>query len=178
MITESSTLPDVAFEVCTALDSAGFTGVLTGGSAATFHAPSAYQSKDLDFVLTIQGQGGEQALKSIGFRRKSDFYVHDRTHLTLDFPRGPLAIGDGLVTKWNTERRDTALLHVLSPTDSRRDRLASFLFWNDFVGLEQALAVANAKPLEIQFDRIRDWCGREGHAEKFEVFATRLKRAR
>ncbi len=35
MITETSTLADVAFEVCTALDEAGFVAVLTGGSAAT-----------------------------------------------------------------------------------------------------------------------------------------------
>lgn len=174
MITGSSSLSDVAFEVCTALDSAGFTGVLTGGSAATFHAPAAYQSKDLDFVLAIQGKGGEEALKSIGFRRKGDFYVHDRTHLTLDFPRGPLAIGDDLVTKWDTEKKGKALLHVLSPTDSCRDRLASFLFWNDFAGLEQALAVAAAKPT-VELDVIRDWCIREGHEEKFEVFAARLK---
>lgn len=54
MITTSSSLTDVAFAVCTALHRAGYTSVLTGGSAATFYAPTAYQSKDLDFVITLQ----------------------------------------------------------------------------------------------------------------------------
>lgn len=178
MISETSTLSDVAFEVCTALDAVGFVSVLTGGSAATFHAPDAYQSDDLDFVLTLQGKGGEQALESIGFRRRGNFYVHDRTHLTLDFPPGPLAIGEDLVTRWNTARRKgkpPGLVHVLTPTDSCRDRLASFLFWNDFSGLEQALAVARAKPGEVDLGLVSDWCLREGHPEKFELFATRLK---
>jgi len=31
--------------------------VLTGGSAATFYAPHAYQSDDLDFVITLRGNG-------------------------------------------------------------------------------------------------------------------------
>ncbi len=178
MITEVSTLTDIAFEVCTALDSAGFVGVLTGGSAATFHAPEAYQSKDLDFVLTLRGKGGERALEAIGFHRNGAFYLHDRTHFTLDFPSGPLGVGDELVTTWDTERRrgrPPMVLHVLSPTDSCRDRLASFLFWNDFAGLEQALHVATAKPTQVDLELIRDWCGREGQTKKFEIFAARLQ---
>ena len=41
VINASSTLVEVAFEVCTALDASGYTAVLTGGSAATFYAPAA-----------------------------------------------------------------------------------------------------------------------------------------
>jgi hypothetical protein len=67
VITALSTLTDIAFAVCTALERAGFVAVLTGGSAATFYAPDAYQSKDLDFVITLRGQAGEEALKAIGF---------------------------------------------------------------------------------------------------------------
>ena len=176
MISASSTLPEVAFEVCTALDRAGFVAVLTGGSAATYYAPKAYQSKDLDFVLTLRGEAGEQALASIGFKREGDFYVHERSPFPLEFPPGPLAIGEDLVTTWTTVRRKGRVLHVLSPTDSCRDRLASYLFWNDFSGLEQALAVRRAQRARVDLRAVRAWCRREGHEKKYELFSSRLSR--
>ena len=106
MIGPNTSLPDVAFAVCTALHRAGFTVVLTGGSAATFYAPEAYQSKDLDFVVTLKGTAGEAALLFLGFERKGDFYVHEHSPLSLDFPPGPLGIGEDLITSWLTVRRD------------------------------------------------------------------------
>lgn len=66
------------------------------------------------------------------------------------------------------------MLYVLSPTDSCRDRLASFLFWNDFSGLEQALAVFHARANEVDLNVIQDWCRREGHSQKFGLFASRI----
>jgi hypothetical protein len=42
VITAQTPLVDVAFEVCTALDVAGYVAVLTGGSAATYYVPSQY----------------------------------------------------------------------------------------------------------------------------------------
>ena len=176
MIGPKSSLADVAFAVCTALDRAGFTVVLTGGSAATFYAPEAYQSKDLDFVITLKGTAGEAALESIGFKRKGQFYVNEGLPFSLDFPPGPLGIGADLITSWNTVQRNREILRVLSPTDSCRDRLASFLFWNDFSGLEQAIAVFQARRNEIDLNKIEEWCRREGHQEKFATFAARLSR--
>lgn len=102
MITAATSLTDVAFAVCTALDRAGYITVLTGGSAATFYAPAAYQSKDIDFVITLQGKTGEEALASVGFKRQGDFYEHPDSPFPLEFPPGPLAIGEDLVTKWST----------------------------------------------------------------------------
>ena len=55
-IDATSTLVDVCFTVCTALSESDITAVLCGGSAATFYAPQAYQSKDADFVITVRGE--------------------------------------------------------------------------------------------------------------------------
>lgn len=175
MIAPSSTLADVAFAVCTALERAGYHVVLTGGSAATFYAPDAYQSDDIDFVITRRGHAGEEALASLGYVRKGDFYKHPDSRYPLEFPNGPLAVGDDLITTWKTVRRRGEVLHVLSPTDSCRDRLASFLFWNDFSGLEQALAVFRACPKQVDLELIEDWCRRERHPEAFAVFAARVR---
>jgi hypothetical protein len=156
------------------LDRKGFHAVLTGGSAATYYAPEAYQSGDLDFVITLKGTGGEAALAELGFIRKGDFYRHPRSQFLLEFPKGPLAVGDDSIKSWSTVRRDDEVLYVLSPTDSCRDRLASFLFWSDFSGLEQALAVFHARAQEVDLNVIEDWCRREGHSQKFGLFASRI----
>lgn len=174
MIGPKSTLTDVAFAVCTALQQLSITAVLTGGSAATHYAPDAYQSRDLDFVLTIQAPGGAAELRKLGFTESGQVYRHPESHFTLDFPRGPLAVGDELITEWRTERRAGRVLHVLSPTDSCRDRLASFLFWKDFSGLEQALAVAAAQRRKVDLEKLEAWCRKEGHPEKFKLFKSRL----
>jgi hypothetical protein len=175
VITSTSTLIDVAFAVCTALENEGFVVVLTGGSAATFYAPKAYQSKDIDFVITLRGKAGERALIALGYRRKGDYYVHEASPFPVEFPPGPLAIGDDLVTTWNTVRREGELLHILSRTDSCRDRLASFLFWNDFRGLEQALAVFSSRPEDVDLETIQDWCRRERQSDKYAVFKARTE---
>jgi hypothetical protein len=176
VITTASSLTDVAFEVCTALDRAGTTAVLTGGSAATFYAPHAYESDDLDFVVTLHGGGGELALRALGYQRQVDYYIHPASRFPLEFPPGPLMIGDDHIRQWNTvERPDAQLAHVLAPTDCCRDRLAAFLFWNDFRGLDQALAVCRARP-DVDLDVVRDWCTRSHHAAKWDLFARRLGR--
>ncbi len=177
MITAASTLADVAFAVGTALDRVGINAVLTGGSAATFHAPDAYQSRDLDFVITRHQPGGEVALHELGYRRDADCYVHPLSPFPLEFPRGPLMVGDDPIDRWHIARREPdQLVAVLTPTDSCRDRLAAFLFWNDFSGLEQALAVCHAQPT-VDVDLIRDWCLRAGHVPKWELFDRRRRRA-
>src|SRR5690606_901155 len=71
LITKASSLTEVAFAVCTALDRAGTKAVLTGGSAATYYAPDAYQSGDLDFVIAFHGaDAAEPALLALGYRRE------------------------------------------------------------------------------------------------------------
>ena len=178
-LSETSTLVDVAFAVCTALDRSSITAVLTGGSAATYYAPDAYQSSDIDFVITFTGDRGkgEPALRSLGYERHGDFYVHPAAAFPLEFPPGPLMIGDDLVRTWTTEAGPREQqLHVLSPTDCCRDRLAALLYWNDFSGLEQALAVCRAQRKRIDMAAIRDWCAREGKSEKFELFEKRVAR--
>ena len=66
-----ATLTDVAFAACTALDAAGEVAFLCGGSAATYYAPEAYQSRDLDFVLrfAVRARVVDDALRPLGYVR-------------------------------------------------------------------------------------------------------------
>lgn len=181
MIKRESTLADVCFAVSQALEAHGITAVLTGGSAAAVYAPHAYASHDADFVLESDEPLEEivGALRPIGFKRdgKSRIFMHPDTSFTIDFPRGPLAVGGDYV-------RDTAILtngdmtlRILSPTDCVRDRLAHFYHWDDFTALNAAVAVAAANIGNIDMDLLRSWSEREDNLAKFAEFKRRAASA-
>lgn len=159
MIRAGSSLIDGAFAVCTAFDAAGFTAILCGGSAATYYAPDAYMSDDDDFVLTVELSRREISaiVAPLGFCESGRIYVHDAVTWTIDFPRGPLAIGRDIVSTWMTDRRGDEVLHVISPTDSARDRFMHYWAWNDYSGLTQAVAVARAQRQRVDLEAFRAW---------------------
>ncbi len=172
LIEEMMTLREVAFAVCTAFDHHGIVAVLSGGGAATIYAPNDYQSRDIDWVTEWRGHGGQQVLNKLGYVLQGQQYVHTSNPFTLDFPPGPLMVGDDEIQKWDTLFEGSQLLHVISPTDSVRDRLAAYLHWNDVPSLEVALAVARHQPIDLPL--VEEWCRREGRPDRFEVFRRRL----
>jgi hypothetical protein len=171
-------LRTVAFKICTGLHEIGLTVVCTGGSAATVYAPTAYQSRDIDFVLQFNrssSPNGPQVLEKLGYFEREGVYVHEQNPLTVDFLSQPLSIGHEAITNWTTLEEDRMVLHILSPTDSCRDRLAHFLFWNDRPALSQAVAVARAR--EVDMKAIQTWCAREGKEAKFKEFERMIQAA-
>lgn len=137
------------------------------------YAPAVYQSRDADFIIAVHGSGGADILAQLGYTRDgSGTYKHTDNHYTVDFPAGPLAIGNDLIKTWDTRHREAELLHILSRTDCIRDRLMWFYTRNDRSSLAAAIGVAQSG--EIDIDRLRDWSNREGFGTRFEVFASKL----
>lgn len=177
MINRTTSFEELAFLVCTALDQDGTTAVLSGGGAATIYAPLAHQSRDLDFIIQFTfgiGNASASPILDLGFVREGGTYVHPDSDFTVEFPIEPLAIGEELVRTWHTMRNRDLLLHIISPTDCVRDRLAWYLFNNDHSSLQQALGVALAQPIDLQ--AVESWCTREGEPGKFRIFKERLER--
>ena len=181
MISKRSTLTEVCFVVSAALETHGINAVLTGGSAATVYAPLAYSSDDADFVVTDDEPLAHivEALASIGFERdgKSRMFVHPQTNFTLDFPRGPLAIGGDYVHETAMLTNHDLTLRILHPTDCVRDRLAHFYHWGDYTALGAAVGVAAANRTQIDMRLIRSWSKREQNLVKFAEFERRLSEA-
>lgn len=185
MIEPNATLREVAFAVGTALDRAGISAVLCGGSAATFYAPNVYQSEDLDFVLTFGTDGAvvKGALAALGFRFENGLFSRPDVHFTVEFPKGPLSIGAETVKDVATVREGDKVLHVVTPTDAVRDRLNKFAAWDDFTALRAAVGVALAQDVDLA--EVRAFMHREGQGvfrarydEALQTFERRVRDSR
>jgi hypothetical protein len=171
-------LAEVAAAVSGAMARAGISAVLTGGACATLYTSGVYQSRDLDFIVRRGGTRKmlDGAMASIGYTRDGDRYVHAASDLFVEFPRGPLAIGDDVeIAPVTLKLGDTTVL-ALSATDSCRDRLAAFYHWSDRQSLQVAIRVARARRVDMK--KIRDWSTKEGFADRFEEFRRELARRR
>jgi hypothetical protein len=113
------------------------------------------------------------ALKPLGFEAKGRHFVHPETRFFVEFPTGPLMVGDQRVERVSERDTPAGKLRLLSPTDCVKDRLAALFHWNDRQALEQALLVARAQ--KINLSEIRRWSRSEGHDDKFRVFERALR---
>jgi hypothetical protein len=174
-ITETSSLADVCFAVCTALERAGTIAVLTGGSAATYYAPEAYQSRDADFIIRFSSDPAQAAgvLRNLGYREIGGTYHHRQNMFTLEFPPGPLAVGSELIKSYETIARDGETLNILSRTDCVRDRLASFYFYRDRSALSAAIGVVLSGRVDLR--AIERWSKKEGETTQFAEFRALLQ---
>jgi len=177
-LTSRSSLADVAAAVAGALRDAGIVAVLTGGACATIHSDGDYQSADLDFVVRSAAtrKSLDAAMASIGFRRDGDRYLHPATSFFVEFPRGPLAIGDDLAITPVTVQLKRGPVLALSATDACRDRLAAFYHWADRQSLRVAVAIARRR--RVHMAAIGRWSAKEGEEEKFREFKRELQRER
>jgi hypothetical protein len=164
---------EVAAVVSEALESAGLDAVLSGGSVVTIYSENEYESLDLDFVTNERMKALITVMMSIGFKRMAGrHFEHPWTRYYVEFPTGPLSVGDHPVR--DTARLTTRVgnLRILTPTQCVMDRLAAFYYWHDRQGLDQAVMVARRHAVDRR--AIEAWSGREGHAAEFDEFARRL----
>jgi len=171
-------LEDTAVAVSRALRDAGFTAVLTGDACATIYSHGAYLSHDLDFIIRAGGKRAEldAAMAVTGFSRSHDRYVHPSCPFFVEFPRGPLSIGDDTSITPATIKIGRTAIPALSPTDSCRDRLAAFYHWSDRQSLLSAVEIALHQ--RVNMTTIRRWSDHEGHAERFAEFRDEVARRR
>lgn len=94
----------------------------------------------------------------------------------VEFPRGPLGIGQDVQIRavWRVRRGAKTL--ALSATDSCRDRLAAYYHWRDQQSLSAAVAIALRNRVALR--KIREWSRREGHPEGYRAFLAEAERFR
>jgi hypothetical protein len=171
------TIGELAAYVSTHLQQQGIDVVLSGGACVAIYSQGAYMSRDLDFIELhyTKRQDLRTALAKIGFSEHHRYFVHPETDFFLEFPAGPLAVGGEPVREVATLVLSTGTLKLISPTDSVKDRLAAYYFWDDRQSLEQAVLIAQANT-DIDLGEIARWSQKEGKYEKFLKIKSRLQR--
>jgi hypothetical protein len=157
-----------------ALQADGIDVVLSGGSAASFYSNNKYVSKDLDLINT--GFAKRSRIKSVmeklDFKERGRYFVHSESTFFIEFPDGPLSVGEEQVKEVSEFELKTGTLKVLSPTDCVKDRLCAFYFWKDLQGLEQALLVAKTQNVDLK--EIKRWSKVEGKEREWKIFTEKL----
>ena len=146
--------------VCTALDKADITAVLTGGAATMLYAGDMQPSDDVDFIIRFGADKAANAvMKTLGFSRSGRIFISETTQFTVEFPPGPLAVGSEVIGTWETRKRCDECLYVISAFDAVRDRLCWYFYNDDFSSLAAAVAIASSHDVDVA--AIGEWAERE-----------------
>lgn len=152
----------------------GIDVVLSGGACVSIYSENRYVSMDLDLVNHHFAERREirEAMRAIGFREEGRHFTHPESDFFVEFPAGPLAVGEEPVKRIEEITLETGILRLISATDCVKDRLTAYYHWNDKQCLEQAALVAQAK--EIDLDEVERWSEVEGKLDEFEGIRHRL----
>lgn len=174
-ITKAMSRKQFAAAVVQQLEKRGISCVLVGGACVSIYTDEKHASRDLDFISPYSHEAISQALAEIGFEKKGRYFISPNSKLYVEFPSGPVAIGnqspikpDGKIKIRNT------VITMYSPTQCVMDRLAAWFHWNDRRSLIHALWVCEKHPVNL--DKIKRWAHKEGEPEKLEQFIVEFKK--
>jgi hypothetical protein len=189
-MSDNDPLPEPAWESCSVLelwsyvawhlDAAGIASVLVGGAVVAIYTDGLYQSKDIDVVPDdFERHRIRGVLEALGFRQDAGrHYRHPRCgHLFVEFPRGPVSLGEEFPIEPDELPVAGRSLKLLSPTDCVKDRLASYIHWGVRSCFDQAVLVARSHPDRVDLEAVRKWCRAEGAPEAATELEVAISRA-
>jgi hypothetical protein len=176
LISEQTTVEQLATIVCTALEEHDISAVLSGGAAVSIYSNNEYESYDLDFIPIGLARRVDRAMESIGFFKQGRHWRHPRNAFYVEFPAGPVAIGEEVIHDFAERQNPEGVLRLLHPTECVMDRLTWYFHNADRQCLEQALQVARHQSINLA--RIERWARKElpHGVERFREFEALLKR--
>lgn len=174
-IDERTSLEDLAALVCTTLEAHGISVVLSGGAVVSIYSDAEYVSYDLDFIPIGLARKVDTAMESLGFEKTQRHWTHPKSRYWVEFPPGPVAIGEETIRDFAERETPMGTLRLLAPTECVMDRLAWYFHDADTQCLAQAVEVASRHPVDLK--RIKRWArGEQPHGdERFREFEQRLR---
>ena len=168
------TQAELAAYVQSHLQAKGISVILSGGAAVAIYTENKYVSADIVLINVnfVNQKKIVEAMKEIDFREKNRYFIHPDTKHFVEFPPGPLSVGEEPVKRIIEIKFSTGLLRVISETDCVKDRLAAYYFWNDQQSLAQAILVA--KSARINMSEIKRWSQTTRNLNRFKTFQERL----
>jgi hypothetical protein len=149
--------------------------VLVGGACVSIYTEEKHASHDLDFISPFSHKAIGKALAEIGFHKEGRYFIHPKNKMYIEFPSGPVAIGNQIPVKPEGKIKvESTTISLFSPTQCVMDRLAAWFHWNDRRSLIHALWVCEKHPVNL--DKIKRWASKEGEPDKFEQFVQEYKK--
>ena len=169
-------LQELGSFICSAFKVEDIHVVLSGGSCVEIYSRGEYTSWDLDLINQYNEQFKKihVIMNTLGFKERDRYFVHEDTKYFIEFPSGPLGVGDAPVEEIAEIETEAGVLRLLTPTDCIKDRLAAYYHWNDEQCLQQAIWVAKQNDVDLQ--AIKEWSINEGSEQKYEIFYKKLKK--
>lgn len=148
--------------------------VLVGGACVSIYSDNNYQTADIDFIERYDTRRKDliASLEKIGFTEKNRYFEHPDTDYFLEFPSGPISVGNEPINDFAVVDTQFGKLVLLTATDICKDRLAAFFYWQDEQSLTQAINIASNNDVDIE--NIAQWAESEGMLEKFARFVSAL----
>ena len=165
----NTSIIDLAAIVAEHLTQHGIEVVLVGGLAVEIYTENLYLTKDIDMVnINYQKPARmHSAMAELGFKKQGRVYVNSTTDITVEFPTGPLSVGNELIQHTTVTKVASGLIPILCVEDIIKDRIAAFIHWKDKQSLIQALAIIlkhKIKPTVFQ-----DFCSNENGMMQYEL---------
>ena len=162
--------------VSSAFQKADIDVVLSGGSCVSIYSDDQYVSMDLDFVNAAFTKRDKitGVMQSLGFHEQNRYFRHPDTDLLVEFPPGPLGVGEEPVKEIAELKTDTGILRIISPTDCVKDRLTWWYHDTDTECQKQAVLVAQNNQIDIE--EIERWSKGEGKLEQFRQIREQLEK--
>ena len=160
---------ELAAIVAENLQQHGIDVVLVGGLAVEIYSDNLYLTNDIDMVNTNYSKPADlhKAMGEIGFRKQGRVYVSDTTDITVEFPPGPLSVGDDFITSTTIAKVARGVIPILLIEDVVKDRLAAFMHWKDRQSLVQAMAILLKHRLKPTV--FKKFCTRENNVSDYEL---------
>ncbi len=165
-------LSDFAGFISSVLRQRNIEAILVGGACVTIYSRNRYQSSDLDFVTYHPLKAISEVLLDLGFERKNRYFIRRDCPWFLDFVSPPVAIGREPITAFHEKKSPLGTIRMLRPEDSGKDRLASYFYWNDREGLDQAVDIC--LECNVDLEEVGSWSKREGFPDEFMEFTALL----
>jgi hypothetical protein len=167
---------ELAALICESLKKEGLPATLSGGACAEIYSGKKYVTGDLDFIVNFIWPGNqveiEKVMSGLGFKKSGRIYINPSVAYSVEFPPGPLGIGEEYKIRPIEMKFKTGTLSLLSATDSAKDRLTGYFYGNDRQCLEQAVLICRMN--DVDMDNIQEWAKIENRPEKFQEFMVRL----
>jgi hypothetical protein len=153
----------------------GIDVVLSGGAVVAIYTSGKYVTRDLDLVNRYSARRAaiRAVMEELRFREDVRHFAHPDSDFLVEFPPGPLSIGEEEITHISELETETGILRTISPTDCVKDRLAWYYHFGDRQCLSQAMLVA--RDHQIDLADIRRWSEGEGKLAEFEEIRNLLE---